>query len=119
MNATFAAACALYALALAVVVLVDGARARTRSRHLATAVAVLELCLLAQALHVVIARLDGVEPTEPAVHLGYTASSVLLIPIAFGVVGRDTSFWASTAVAVALVAVVVVVMRMQTTWAHG
>ena len=119
MRASLAVPCAVYAIALSFAVIWFGVRGRPRPRVVSAGIVILEVGLVVQAVVVLIDRAGGIRPNEAGVHLAYTAVSGLLLPFAFGAVGRDTALWASTAVAVSLVAVVVVVMRMQTTWVQA
>jgi hypothetical protein len=77
---------------------------------------VLQVSLLVQAVLDVVGLVRGHRPAEPATHLGYLVTSLVVLPAATGSSRNDDDRWAGVLVAVALLALTVIVVRMMTTW---
>ena len=102
-------------LAAAVLVLCLAATGRYGWRRIAPTLLLIELAVLVQAVADLTRRFNGAHLTEPATHLAYLATSVLVLPVVAGQASRDDGRWAALLVGVALLVLAVVVIRLTAT----
>ncbi|MFI5614636.1 hypothetical protein [Amycolatopsis sp. NPDC051903] len=99
------------------VVLGTGLAGRYRRTRVLPALAVFELVLVVQAVADVVGLVTGAHPREPATHVAYLATSLVVLPAATAWTARDGDRReAAVVLAVALLALAVVIVRAQTTW---
>ena len=115
MSAAFLVAVVAYALGVAVVCAFTALRGRRRHPLILPALLVIEFCVLVQAVLDLVHLAGGPRPAALAVHIGYLAASVVILPLAVGSVRLDEGRWATAAVGIGCVIVAVVSLRLHQT----
>ncbi|HYS41297.1 MAG TPA: hypothetical protein VEO01_37255 [Pseudonocardiaceae bacterium] len=99
----------------AVLALGLAATGRYRWRRIAPTLLIIELAVLAQTATDLVRLAGGSHPAEPATHLAYLTTSVLILPAVAGQASRDDGRWAAVLVSAALLVLAVVVVRLTAT----
>lgn len=99
-----------------VAVLVLALAGRYRWRRIAPTLLAVQVLLVVQAVLDAVGLVGGHRPGEPATHLAYVVTSLVVLPAAVGWAGRGDDRWTAAVVGMALVVLAVVVVRMMTTW---
>lgn len=85
-------------------------------RKLAPTLAIVQLAVVVQAIADAISVARGHRPGEAATHIAYLLTSVVILPAAIGLAGREDCRRTAHALGIALLILAVIVIRMQTTW---
>jgi hypothetical protein len=109
----------VYALGVMVVCTWSAVTGRARPSIVTAALAMLEIGVLGQALVDAIAVAQGRHGSELAVHLGYLATSVIVVPVAAASVRLDPRRWGSAALAIGCAVLAVVSLRLDQTLGHA
>ncbi|HEX4722898.1 MAG TPA: hypothetical protein VH333_10315 [Pseudonocardiaceae bacterium] len=102
-------------LGAAALVLCLAATGRYRWRRIAPTLLIIELAVLVEAVTDLACLFGGSHVAEPATHLAYLATSVVVLPVVAGQASRDDGRWAAVLVGVALLVLAVVVVRLTAT----
>jgi uncharacterized membrane protein len=85
-------------------------------RKLAPTLAIIQLAVVVQAVADAISVARGHRPGEEATHIAYLLTSLVILPAAVGLAGREDRRRTANALGIGLLVLAVVVIRMQTTW---
>lgn len=85
-------------------------------RNLAPTLAIIQLAVVIQAIADAISVARGHRVGEEGTHIAYLLTSLVILPAAIGLAGREDRRRTANALGIALLVLAVVVIRMQTTW---
>ncbi|HEY3632561.1 MAG TPA: hypothetical protein VGL21_16775 [Jatrophihabitantaceae bacterium] len=107
---------ALASVAVAGLVAVRLATRRYRWRAVVPALLAIEAMLIVLAVLDIAGLIGGHRPAEPATHLAYLGTALIVLPVAGSQAAGDDGLWAGLLVAGAAVVLAVLIVRLQTTW---